>query len=94
MLADIASGRVSSDPFPADATERLRSWFESLTRAHKLTLDPGEVLQNQPVDVLLLGAVMKAVGDPDWAVMKTFAVGVPLGLGVELPRTPMVYPLR
>ena len=25
FLADIASGRVASDPFPADATERLRS---------------------------------------------------------------------
>ena len=92
MLADIASGRVSSDPFPADATGRLRCWFESLTRDHRLRLEPHEVLQNQPVDVLLLGSVTKAVGDPDWAVMKTLAVGVPLGLGVELPRTPLVYP--
>ena len=92
MLADIASGRVASDPFPADATERLRSWFECLSRAHKHAVDHDEVLQDQPVDVLLLGRLLWLMGDPDWAIMGTYATGVPLGLGVDLPRTPDVFP--
>ena len=48
--------------------------------------------QPQPIDVLLLGAVLRAIGDPDAEIMALYAVGVPLGLNVELPRTPAVFP--
>eukprot|EP00974_Lingulodinium_polyedra_P090147 8742412-Lingulodinium_polyedra.AAC.1 len=42
--------------------------------------------------VLMLGAMLKAVADPDHLIMETYATGVPLGLGVELPITPAVFP--
>ena len=38
------------------------------------------------------GAVLRALNDPDWGIMATYACGVPLGLGVDLPRTPAVFP--
>ena len=47
--------------------------------------------QPQPIDVLLLGAGLRAVGDPDAEIMALYAIGVPLGLNVELPRTPAVF---
>ena len=67
---------------------RLRCWLESFTRGHRLELQPHEGLQNRPVIVLLLGSVLKALGVPIWAVVKTFAVGVPLcGWASRFPRT-------
>ena len=38
-----------------------------------------------------IGAFMAECKDPDHGVMKTFAVGVPIGVGVRLPRTPPVF---
>ena len=49
-------------------------------------------MQKQPIDVLLLGSVLKVLGDLDHGTMMTYAIGVLLGLGVELPRTPAVLP--
>ena len=63
-----------------------------MTSQHRVSLHPGEELQPQPVDVLLLGSVLRAIGDLDWEVMRTYAVGVPLGLGVDMPCTPAVFP--
>ena len=50
--------------------------------------------QQQPVDVLMLGSLMKALDDPDFAIMVEYAIGVPIGLGVNLPRTPEVFPAK
>ena len=55
-------------------------------------MPPGEVALPQPVDVLLLGSLLKSFGDPDFEVVTTYARGVPLGVGVDLPRTPAVFP--
>ena len=55
-------------------------------------LPPGREPQPQPIDVQLLGATLGAMGDLDAPVMAEYAVGVPLGLGVNLPHTPMVFP--
>ena len=35
---------------------------------------------------------MRSVGDPDWQVCEQLVHGVPVGLGVDLPRTPEVFP--
>ena len=34
----------------------------------------------------------KLLGDPDWAICAEMAYGVPVGVGVDLPRTPEVFP--
>ena len=92
VLADLSAGRLREDPFPAEATARLREYARGVTSKHRVELEPGEEHQEQPVDVLLLGSVLRALGDPDWEVMKLYAKGVPIGLGVDMPRTPAVYP--
>ena len=93
LLADLTAGRLLESPFPAEATQQLRDYVADLTTPRRVSLNPGKELQPQPVDVLLLGIVLRALGDPDWKDMRTYAVGVPLGLGVYLPRTPAVCPL-
>ena len=40
-----------------------------------MKLEGAEEMQEQPIDVLLLGSALKAMGDPDWEVMRTYAVG-------------------
>ena len=92
MLADLTSGRLTDSPFPEEATQRLRDYVGELSKGVDVPTDPSQDLQPQPVDVLLLGRVLKLLGDPDWAIMGTYATGVPLGLGVDLPRTPAVFP--
>ena len=72
--------------------ERLRFYVKAVTEPSRVEAPSDRELQPQPVDVLLLGSALKGFGDPDWAVMAEYAVGVPLGLGVDLPRTPDVFP--
>ena len=43
---------------------------------------------------MLLGKVFRLFGGPDWEGLGMYAVGVPLGLGVDLPRTPAVFPAK
>jgi len=59
-------------------------------RGHHLEAEPGD--QEQPVDVRLLGALLREAGDPDFEVFSTtYPAGVRVGVGAELPRTPAVY---
>ena len=89
IYEDFASGRILDDPFPPDATERLRGLLSRVSSDHRMVLSAQEELQEQPIDVLLLGSVLKALDDPDWAVMRQYAVGVPLGVGVEMRSLPI-----
>ena len=57
-----------------------------------MKLSRSEIYQDQPIDALLLGSVLKALDDPDGEVMRTYATGVPLGVGVEMPRALAVFP--
>ena len=54
----------------------------------------GRPFQPQLVDTVLLGKVIRAFGDLGRAVLGLYTVGVPLGLGVDLPRTPEVFPAK
>ena len=92
LMADLASGRVAENPFPVVATGRLRDYLADVTRDQKMVLPAGRTLQDQPVDVLLLGGALRVLGDPDSEAMLIYATGVPVGLGVEMPRTPRVFP--
>ena len=85
---------MKEDPLPPEATERLRDYTKDLTREVTLPLPEGRPLQPQPVDTVLLGKVLRSFGDRDWGVLGLYSVGVPLGLGVDLPRTPAVFPAK
>ena len=92
VVAGLAAGRLDSDPFPKVSMERPRDFARPITAFSRVEAPAGAVVQEQPIDVLLLGSVLKALGDPGHDIMVTCAIGVPLGLGVELPRTPSVFP--
>ena len=92
LLADLASGRISSDPFPSSSTDRIRGRLsETLSKELERWIPIGEV-QDQPFKVRLLGTFLRDAGDPDWEFLKTVECGVRIGVGVALPRTPAVYP--
>ena len=65
LMADLAAGRVTEDPFPVTATERLQDYLRDITQDQTLALPAGAQVQKQPVGVLLLGGTLKAMGDPD-----------------------------
>ena len=92
ILGGLAAGRLNADPFPPESTVRLRDFARDITRHAACLPLPGREARKQPIDVLLVGSVLNALGDPDHEIMSTYAVGVPLGVGTELPRTPAVFP--
>ena len=92
LFNEFAQGKAEEDPFPPEATKRLKNLLAEVSAPFRITLDPGDELQDQPIDVLLLGSVLRALGDPDWQVFRLYATGVPLGMGVRMPRTPKVFP--
>jgi len=53
-----------------------------------------EQYQEQPVDISLLRALLEDAGDPDYEILDSYPVGVRIGVGVVLPRTPAVYEER
>jgi len=53
-----------------------------------------EHYQEQPVDIPLLRALLEDAGDPDYEILDAYLVGVRIGVGVILPRTPAVYEER
>ena len=79
VLSDLAAGRLRESPSPAEAMDQLRDHVRGVTSNCPVELGPGEEHQDQPVDVLLLGSVLRALGDPDWEVMRLYAEGSRLG---------------
>ena len=47
VLADLSAGRLREDPFPAEATARLREYARGVTSKHRVVLEPGEEHQDQ-----------------------------------------------
>ena len=68
--------------------------MRELAAPFKFGVPAGQPLRDQPIDVLLLGAILRGMSDLDRRITRTFAAGVPLGLGVDLPRTPDVFPSK
>ena len=46
----------------------------------------------QHLRVQLIGTMLRAFGDPDWEYFKMLERGVRIGVGVQLPRTPLIFP--
>ena len=90
LLCRISSGKIQANPVEHWATETSRS-LESLlqkdgfVRAHRASL-PGEV-----IDFQLFRGLLEHLGDPDTSIMDHCLVGVRVGVGARLPRTPAVW---
>jgi hypothetical protein len=53
---------------------------------------PIEEPLRQNIDFKLLGVLLQGIKDPDWEIMHQYEVGVRVGAGIPLPRTPAVFP--
>ena len=92
LLADLASGRILNDPFPASSTDWIRGQLSELLSKELEQWTPTGEVQDQPFKVRLLGTFLSDAGDADWEFLKMVVCGVQIGVGVVLPRTPAAYP--
>ncbi len=87
----IASGHAASSPFPAWRTRSLLDYAEELW-GESARARPGD--RDCPVRLRLLECLLRDADDADVAIVSKVAAGVPIGVGIRLPRTPAVYHRR
>ena len=92
LFADLIGSKTDSNPFPAEGTERIRSCLHSLADPGFLSRAPLAEPQEQPIAVRLKEALLAAFEDPDAEIFFNYEIGVRIGVGVDMPRTPAVFP--
>ena len=88
----LSSGQVSSCPFSSEEVRDLRVLIES--QLSSMGLDTRERDGDRTSATprwRLFGALLAAAEDPDAEGITGFVRGVPLGVGVKLPRLPALY---
>ncbi|CAE8648411.1 unnamed protein product [Polarella glacialis] len=87
------AGKFLTDPLVDDIDE-LRDEVMALLTASGLARPEGEVTRCQgQIDFGFILVLGQFLGDPDWESMLPYCTtGARLGVGVELPRTPAVWP--
>ncbi len=91
LLEVLTRGGARESPFAATLVGRLVDQFHEVL---------GERARERPQDrrcvirLRLLQALLAEAGDPDSAVIADYVEGVPIGVGVKLPRTPAVFDRR
>lgn len=101
LVFTMACGRVLENPFKPEVIHAARlAWAEIL---HGSSSEPPfsvaqlmEIQEHQPFVLRSISETLRLLKDPDWRIMCTaskgnFEKGVPVGVGVKLPRTPAVY---
>ena len=88
LVLFLAAGRCKTDPFDEAFTrECLAILGHTLGMTEEeMSAEPGQCFRLRALSRLLALA-----GDPDWDFPLKLVDGVPLGVGVELPRTPAVF---
>jgi len=95
LLAKLACGRCEENPFPLEATRSIKDTVMAALGAGGAAVEERPAgYQEQPINLPLLKALLRDAGDPDYEVMDQYMVGVRIGVGVVLPRTPAVYEAR
>ena len=94
LFDKLSKGEVESDPFGEVLCSRLRNeillMFEGLAEDGR----PRQGDRPQPIQIRLLQTLLREGGDPDASGMGQLAIGVKLGVGSRMPRTPAVYPRK
>ncbi len=89
----MAAGKLAEEPWPEELTDSLRSYvekrFQEQGEGDSGLPRPGD--RKQQIRTRLVQALLRVSGDPDAAGMDALSVGVPIGVGVRLPRTPALY---
>ena len=89
----IMAGKFTSDPF-GEELEGVRASLVSMLADAGMTRPPGQWRKGQCIDYGLLHMLGEWLGDPDYQCMAEFCQGVRIGVGVDLPRTPAVWPSK
>ena len=84
----LAAGRVDECPFQEKFKEQMLHFVIDKLGAK---VEDARIAAGQSFRLRLFSLLLKQFGDPDWELPESMAEGVPLGVGVELPRTPAVY---
>ena len=79
----LAAGQIGKSSFRPEAMARLRQEMSSFME------DPGLSLQIPELN--MLAQSLRALGDPDWAILMQGPEGVALGLKTPLPRVPQLF---
>ena len=92
LFEALSRGEVAAIPFASSEVLRLRGYIVDLLK------NSGHLSEDQPGDRQhatprwrLFGAMLAAAQDPDAAGIREFVRGVPIGVGVKLPRLPALY---
>ena len=84
----VAAGKFLECPFQEKYLGKLRTWIQTRTGA---TEGDARIAEGQAFRLKLIGIILKTLGDPDWGYPEQLEKGVPLGVGIDLPRTPYLY---
>ena len=85
---DPAHKKLDRSPFPESYTRDLQKYALQLFGERALTRTED---RNVSINLRLLQATMTEADDPDPGVIDLIAAGVPIGVGVRMPRTPAIY---
>ena len=88
FMLKLAAGRVKACPFEEGALAEARASIRQLAG-----MDEKEdvVASGQVFHLKLIGRLLKMYDDPDWEFVDSMGEGVPLGVDMQLPRTPAVF---
>ena len=88
FMMKLAAGRFAECPFPQASIEAMLNDLAEMVGA---TSKDMEIAEGQAFRLKLLGLILHDLGDPDWKFFEELVDGVPVGVGVRMPRTPHVY---
>ena len=80
----LAAGRFEECPFDKKALDKMVAF---LGNELGLGAKDFEVPGGQTFLLGVIGPLLKSLGDPDWGFFEQLKGGVPVGVGVEMPRT-------
>ena len=87
MMA-LAAGKLEKPPFEESVIAEMRSFIAD--QAGVPEAERG-VADGQSFHLGILSKLLQVLKDPDWRCVGEAAAGVPLGVDVEMPRTPAVF---
>lgn len=91
LVFAMACGKLEEAPFTQEMIEERRraviQWCAS--RGIQVKSDAGD--RRQKIQVRTLQAFLQATGDPDACALDAYAVGVRLGVGCQMERTPALF---
>jgi len=88
LILGLAAGKVTENPFDENFLAVVRS---GIAEFFGVPLEDRGVAENQPMYLGILGWMLEAFGDPDFAYLLVVGEGVPVGIDGNMPRTPLVY---